>query len=81
MPIVYDEAGARKSSKLLAPDDEFVGAFGDPFTVNRYLLSEIPFTEGLNVLSRSKNLLILGSVVTSWARLFNIGKIKLRKYR
>ena len=45
MPIVYDEAGARKSSKLLAPDDEFVGAFGDPFTVNRYLLSEIIFTK------------------------------------
>ena len=65
MPIVYDEAGARKSSKMLALDDEFVGAFGDPFTVNRCLLSEIIFTKDSTYCLGQEILLILRSVVTS----------------
>ena len=75
MPIVYGEAGARKSSKLLAPDDEIMGGFGDPFTVNRYLLGEITFTKRINVLSRSRDLVNfevrgyeLSLIVQHWKR-------------
>jgi hypothetical protein len=75
MPIVYGEAGARKSSKLLAPDDEIMGAFGDPFTFNRYLLGEITFTERINILSRSKDFVNfevrgyeLSPIVQHWKR-------------